>query len=207
MPFYKLILILCCIVGFVNLLKGRTLSPVFFFAFILYVTFFEVGVLIYLKYSKHNNRDAYNFFAITCIIYYLYVYYHYFKEQNFSKLIKWILILYSMTSFIHLYIINGKNQITSYLYLIGMSIVAVFCLRYIKEFIIRSNNNIFYDGTFYFSFGIVIFFTTSFPLIVFFDMLITHGDAMKAYSDLLKAGNIFLSLGYLGAALCIKKEV
>ncbi len=54
--------------------------------------------------------------------------------------------------------------------------------------------------------GILLFYVSSFPLLVFYNLLIGNQDAKLAYNLLLKAGNVFLSLGYLASVLCLKRE-
>lgn len=54
--------------------------------------------------------------------------------------------------------------------------------------------------------GIILFYVSSFPLLVFYNLLIGNQDVKLAYNFLLKLGNLFLSLGYIASVVCLKKE-
>ena len=69
------------------------------------------------------------------------------------------------------------------------------------------NEKLILNKKFYLGLGILFFVVSGFPLIIFVNELIAHKGALKAYNQLLIIGNYFLSLGYLGAAICSKKEI
>lgn len=88
-----------------------------------------------------------------------------------------------------------------------MFLVGVLIVIFLKRGIDEINFNFVRSGSFYFSLGLLIFITTSFPLLAFYQELIYSKSAILAYNHLLKIGNAFLSLSYFISTLCMKKAV
>ena len=94
-----------------------------------------------------------------------------------------------------------ENQI----YLSGLIIVLIQILVYFKKVIDGNYGSFFSNPKLILAFSILVFITCSFPLLAFLDYFLMNPTIGKAYTDILDIGNIFLSLGYLGAAICIRK--
>jgi hypothetical protein len=92
-------------------------------------------------------------------------------------------------------------------YIAGLIFISGLIFMYFYDIIyINHYKNIMNDSLFYLSVGILIFFATNFPILVFVDLFITNAKkGGPVYSNFIQLGNIFLSLGYLGASLCSKK--
>ncbi len=206
MLLYKKILVISCLILLIKFFKGSNRYQMYLFLFLLFATTFEIGVLQYFKKIYQNNIDAYNFFAISCIISYIYVYLLYFKNHRFAYILKLVLIGYTIFSTTLFYLNFGSNQLINYTYLLGLTISVALSIMYLKNMISQEGVQFYKESLFYFSIGLIVFFVTSFPLLTLFDLLIKDNYAMKSYSELLQIGNIFLTLGYLGAAICTKKE-
>lgn len=199
---YKILLIITFLVVVVFKIKGRKNLPLFF-PFILIVILFEIfGEYCYYK-LYGDNILILNFYSRLCIYYYLFIYWNYLKEKSWSKQLKYIIILYSIISFLTFFYVLPEINADIVNYNLGMAIVLPLILMYLYDIIYnRSHFNIFKDPYFYFSFGILLFYTSAFPLLGFINILIRNNAYSTSYLVLLNLGNIFLSLAYLGAALC-----
>lgn len=89
-----------------------------------------------------------------------------------------------------------------------MLIVIALTIHYLKTKLLSEQHwPVLHDPLCYFSAGILVYYTSSFPIITFANILITDNGANSAFSVLLLIGNIFLSLGYFGAVICTKEVV
>lgn len=100
---------------------------------------------------------------------------------------------------------NYQCEIENKIYLSGLIIVMFQILIFLKETLNGESIRFFSNPKLILAFSILIFITCSFPLVAFLDYFLKNNEVAKAYTDILDIGNIILSLGYLGAALCIKK--
>ncbi|MDB4539277.1 hypothetical protein N9231_02585 [Saprospiraceae bacterium] len=201
---YQLIFLL---VFFVAIWKAKD-ELIFFRGFIFIVILFELIINHISAVLFGSNFISFNIFSYLCISYYLMVYIHYFKEEKWINWIKYIAVLlfgFAICRFI--YCLNN-GIVDTLTYAIGLFIVCGLILRYFYHLLyidtFRPINN---DPLFYFSIGILLFFTCSFPILIHINKLVAVDGASSAYSNLLQMGNIFLSLAYLAVPLCTKKEV
>jgi len=207
MSIYKIILIAGFIVATYFQVNGKKSLPIFF-PFMLVVVVFELFIEYYYYKIYGDNILILNFYSRLCIYYYLFVYWHYFRNRIWAGKLKFIVITYSLISFISFLIFLPKLEIDILNYNIGMFIVIPLIGVYLYEIIyLRDHENVFKNPYFYFSFGILIFYTSAFPILGFINILIVENPFYEGYSVLIDLGNIFLSLAYLGAALCSKKPI
>lgn len=204
--FYEIILAISFIIllSSIKSMKGKKL----FFFLILIVALFELLFLRYwLKYiDAKSNILPYNFFIFFCSIIYILIFY-----REVRLIIKHIsitnLALIFWLSWYSISLIQGNisTKVIITPYLIGVAISIICFLKYLVYIITHRQIN-WSDPLIYLGFGITVYFVCAFPILSFVNKLITSNEMKRAYSDILRIGNIFLSLGYLGAAICIRKE-
>lgn len=199
---YEYILAAAFLVAAYFRLKGRRSLP-FFSAFIFIVVFFEFIFEPLWTAAFNNNHRIFNIYAIVGTYYYMFVFMYrkWSRERNYGLLLivsGWI--IYSIS---RLVFPQHENAIDALNYNVGMGLVSFFILDYFYSVLYRETyNNIFRDPYFYFGLGILMFYAASFPIITFINVLVINEDMNMAYSNLLTFGNIFLSLAYLGTAIC-----
>lgn len=204
---YKIILILTGIILLFKVIHGHKHEIKGFNFFILFVCSFELAFLPISKYVNGNNVHLYNIYAILCVFFYLHTYINLIQKPFLERIFKlcfFIFIIISITNFIINY---NTNLIINKTYILGMFLVGVLIVIFLKRGIDEINFNFVRSGSFYFSLGLLIFITTSFPLLAFYQELIYSKSAILAYNHLLKIGNAFLSLSYFISTLCMKKAV
>ncbi len=174
--------------------------------FILWVVAFEVVISELLKYFTKTNQTAYGIFAITCSVYYILVFVFYFQVNKFKLLQLGAFLLLLNLTLVYFYYKN-LFVLLSKIYLINYTIACILSLKFFwtKIQLAGIQEKLYSDPMLYFSAGLLIFYTSSFPLLLFLETLISSGNLLRTYSSFLNFSNIFLSLGYLGAAICIRK--
>lgn len=183
-------------------IKGQQPFP-YFLAFMVVVVCFEMPIDNW--YYKHygTNYPIANIMAKFCIYYYLFVFYQYFRVKAWSDKLKVGILAYVVITLTWNFGFHNHKQIDYLSYNAGYLILIPMMLLYLREVIYKKTYyNVFRDPYVYFIFGILTFYSSSFPILGFINILITDNPQYKAYYDLLNVGNIFLSLAYLGAALC-----
>lgn len=166
---------------------------------------FEVFITYYEALYYKSNARSFNLFAILCCTYYIYVYLQYFREKPWVNKIRWVAGVWLASAFAIYLITFNSQQVIFKTYLSGLFIAGGLAVTYFYDLLHKREMAIFTKPLTYFSLGIILFLTSSFPILAFIDVLIVE-QAQQAYSSILRIGNIFLSLGYLGTALCLNKE-
>lgn len=186
------------------LLKSRQSLP-YLYIFLLCIVISESVVLYYMARIYKNNIYGHQWFSSFCVAYYLYVYLHHFRHKP------WINYLWLGLSVWIVWAIsyNVVFQSDSYLYMapynVGLFLTALLIFKYLYDIIyIDAYREVLKEPLFYFSLGILLFYVCSFPILVFYNDLVL-GPKIFFYQKLIQVGNLFLSLGYLGAVLCSKK--
>jgi hypothetical protein len=91
-------------------------------------------------------------------------------------------------------------------YTVGLTIVSVLIFLFFKGLLEDAE---FVDITkipiFYFSVGILVLFFSSLPFFIFSERLLINSES-RLYTLLIVCSNVLLNLGYLGTALCMKKN-
>lgn len=87
-------------------------------------------------------------------------------------------------------------------YLVGLIFLSIYVLNYFRILIFERYFDTYYrDYKIYLGIGIIIFLSCSFPMLYFWFSLTVSGGAKGIFMKLLQTGNIFLSFGYLAAAI------
>ncbi len=197
---YEWILIFSLIISIIKKLKGWSI-------FLSWVVLFELIITYYSAVYLGSNIFVYNLYAIVCITFYI----TYLLKQIPVKrkiLLITLSLFWILISLISLYINRTTNHVNVISYHLGMSIVIYMIITYLKSKLTSDQKwNIYADSVSYFCFGVLVYYSSSFPIITTSNILITNPHASDAFSTLLLIGNIFLSLGYLGTVVCTKKEV
>lgn len=176
-----------------------------FLPFMVMVVFVEVWFADWY-YARYDNQfPVMNPYAKLCIYYYLFVFYRYFKDRSWGLGLKWLIIAFAILTMTYNFFFHDQTQIDYMSYNLGYLILFPLMFRYLYEVIYkRPYYNVFHDPYLYFIFGLMLFYTSGFPILGFINILITDNPYYTIYTKLLNLGNIFLSLAYLGAVLCSK---
>jgi|GEM_PF-2079261 len=202
MQFYKAILIVSLAVAAWNKNKGHEPFP-YFLSFMAMVFILEIPVDYYIQKRDISNYPLKNLFSKLCLFYYLFVFYNINKKKVWSRKLGFTIIMFICVTLIWQFGFQARNTIDIVSYNAGYVLLIPFMLQYLYEVIYRYPYfNVFIDPYLYFIFGILIFYTSSFPILGFINLLITDNPHYIIYFDLLNIGNIFLSLAYFGAAIC-----
>jgi hypothetical protein len=187
-------------------LKGYKSLPYLFY-FILIITFFEVILQVYWVMNFKTNLFIYLLNCLISISYYFYIYYQHFKQKNWSKLIVISFFIWLLFAFLEYDFNMYSKSIVSSPYLLGLGMVSVLILKYAYDIIyIDEFRKIDKEPLLYFSVGIFVFFVSSFIHLFSIDLLVLDVSIPTRFRELLSYVNIILTLGYLIAALCSKKE-
>ncbi len=202
---YEIILILTFVL-FVLLPKKKN-GLIGWGYFLGFAVLFELIITYYWAKFWGSNFIPFNFFALGCAAYYLYISYHFIRTKKIASLFRFLAISWGIGSVI-LFVLSLRYESTvNLVYVSGLFIAVLMVLLYFKDI---AESKKFQDVTkmpyFYFSIGLLIFFTCNFPILCYFNLLISNSEAnpevANALSDILKIGNICLYLGYLLASIC-----
>ena len=202
MLFYEAILITTLALMAWFTFKGREPFPLFL-PFMVMVVVVEIWLADWY-YTKYGNLyPIINPYAKVCLYYYLFVFYQYFKNRPWSGWLRFGILGFVIITLIWNFGFHDHSKIDYLSYNVGFLILFPLMFRYLYEVIyLRPFYNVFHDPYLYFIFGLLLFYTSSFPILGFINILITDNTQYHVYSELLNIGNIFLSLAYLGSALC-----
>lgn len=207
MLIYDIIHIITLVLTIWFAIKGRSPFPLFL-PFMMMVVVMEIWILDWVYDRYGNNYHLHNPFAKVCMYYYLFVLYHYFRDSTWASTLKWGLLIFASTTMVYDLFYHDHSRVDLVSYNLGYLILFPLMFRYLYEVIyVRPYYDVFKDPYIYFIFGILLFYTSGFPIIGFINILITDNPQYPVYSKLLDIGNIFLSLGYLGAALCSRTRI
>ena len=184
---------------------GRRQSLSYFHLFIMLVIGLEIIIPWSFKLYFTSNYLILNYYSKICMYYYIYLFIKIFEDRYWTKWYTILLVLFIIVTQANYFIALPVKKIDAISYNIGMVILFPLILKYLFERIYTDVYcDIFRDPHIYLAFGILLFYTSAFPILTFINVLITNNEAYKAYVLLINFGNIFLSLAYLGVALCSK---
>jgi len=157
-----------------------------------------------LTYLKLYNTWIYNLLILIQVPYFIWLFVDYLISNGHSDQLKklvWIVTWISMFNFIFF---QGPNHVNNFSYLLGMSVLTVLIIKYYYNLLTNdSSKSLFGLPLFWLSIGIVIFFTASFPILAYLNIIIDSNSLLTdPLYDLVGIGNIFLSLSYLMVVLC-----
>ena len=202
---YDIILLVSLIVTSFFKFRGYKSLPYLFY-FILVITFMEVFLQVYWAKVFKSNHFIYVLICMISISYYFYVYYQYFKSKHWSIVILVAYFVWLLSAF-YFYNFNIYSKgIVSEPYFIGLTIIFILIFKYAYDILYLDGlRKIEKEPLLYFSLGILFFCVSSFTHILFIKDLVQNENIHPRIGVLLSLTNNFLSLGYLGAALCSKK--
>jgi hypothetical protein len=187
--------------------RGKEPFPLFL-PFMVMVVIVEIWLSDWYYAQYGNLYPIINPYAKFCIYYYLFVFYQYFKDKPWAGKLKYGIVGFITITLFWNFFYHDHSQIDYLSYNVGFLILFPLMFRYLYEVLyLRPFYNVFHDPYLYFIFGLLLFYTSSFPILGFINILITDNTQYQVYSELLNVGNIFLSLAYLGAALCSKPRI
>ena len=176
----------------------------FFFIFLIIVNIVEniLGPIAAAYYK--SNFFVYNLFIIITVQYYCFLFYSHFKKYSWANKIIYISLFLCLFSLLNYFFIQGMHVINTLSYNISMIFVIILILIYFNDLIRNvGDNNLFYKPLFLLSIGILLFYTASFPYLVFLNKIAQLGTGLdRQLYSLVKIGNIFLSLSYIAVLLC-----
>jgi hypothetical protein len=184
----------------------KTTKLPFLVVFLFIVNFTELFLIDYWKMKYGNNVIIYNMFSTLCVCYYLMAYLYHFYTRPWIKYLYLVSGIWFIFSIWTIYVNFYKLVVGALSYNLGLLIVIGLIIKYFYDIIyIEEYRSIGRDPLFYFSLGISLFYVSSFPILNFMNVVILSEGTMSIFATLLQIGNVFLSLGYLGAVLCYKK--
>lgn len=205
-PFNYICLIALCIAVWYHFQGKNSLPYLTLFLFI--VNFTEIFLIMFWIKQFNSNVLIYNIYSIFCVSYYLFVYFDHFKKKSWIKGVITVSLLWFVYACWLVYYKFYEMAVVTTSYNLGMILVICLGLKYFYDLIyVDKYRSILREPLFYFSLGILLFYVSSFPILNFINFFIVDDTAMMTYVKLLQIGNIFLSLGYLGAAICSKKQM
>jgi hypothetical protein len=207
MPYYKILCILSFFYAVFLIGKNQKSTIPYLYAFVIWVFISELIISPLWKYAYNFNSTFYSIYSFTCVSYYGYIIYIKNPRIISNKHFLFSLILLILAYCNELYFKYEINLVTNYSYLLGLSFVVMLIIHNFSSYLNQEFKHFFSDEIplFIFSIGIIVFYFTSFPLLFFFDYLVQHNQAHKAYDTLLKIGNFILHLGYLLTLIWLPK--
>jgi len=113
----------------------------------------------------------------------------------------WIVLIISITNFLF---IQGIKEVNNFSYLFGMSVLCVLIIKYYYTLLTSDLTvSLFSLPLFWLSIGILMFFTASFPILAYLNIIIDSNSILtEPLYDLVGIGNIFLSFSYIMVLVC-----
>lgn len=202
---YQIFIVMALMIGINNYLHRKKGLP-FFVWFMLILVFLETFLKSFWAIQFKTNVFILNIAGFYTLIYYFYVYYDYFKIKKVKNYIPIVVVIYIIIAMIESDFDIKTLKFNTISYLFGLTIVIGLILKYFYDILyVDEYRSITREALFYFSLGIMIFYVSCFPTLVNFPKIFQKEITSHLFSILINLGNIFLSLGYLGAAICMKK--
>ncbi|HMX89570.1 MAG: hypothetical protein K1X68_02605 [Saprospiraceae bacterium] len=162
---------------------------------------FEGIVLTFCSIVYKDNTVLYNLYAFIMVA----IYWLCFDLKLLAGS-RWLYLIYSFFLLEFCYILFIAKSPESRLYVANLTVIILLLLIKYRQKLDYQELASWDRQELFVGLGILLFYVSSFPLLVFYNLLIGNQDVKHAYNLLLKVGNVFLSLGYLASVLCLKKE-
>lgn len=174
--------------------------------FLLFAVVFEGFLSSYIAKTYGTNFYAIQWFASMCAAYYLFIYVDWFKEKSWIKYLRSFFLLWIGFTLIYNIVFQSYPPVLYILpYKVGMFVVTVLIIKYLYDAVyVDKYREVLKEPLFYFSLGLLFFFVCNFSLLTMVNEVLFN-SINNIHQKILQLGNIFLSLGYLGAVLCSKK--
>ena len=177
--------------------------------FIFMVFFCELIFTHYARpYIWPTNYPAYNIYTIVVCVGYMYFFLNSFREHRYFYAALAICLIWLITSVYFFFEDFDPMKVNIRAYHIGLLLSACLAFWYVYDLIfIQPFKNIFQQPLFYLALGIILFYFSAFLILNFIHLMVANENASTAIKEILQKGNIILSLGYLGMAICMRKEI
>lgn len=157
-----------------------------------------------LTYFGIHNTWIYNLIILIQAPYFIWLFSNYFTSQNIDLYLRhlfWIVLIISCGNFLF---VQGVHEVNNFSYLIGMSVLCVLIIKYYYSLLTSELTvSLLSLPLFWLSIGILIFFTASFPVLAYLNIIIDSNSILtEPLYDLVGIGNIFLSLSYIMVIVC-----
>lgn len=178
-----------------------------FVTFVLVVAFFELIANVMIGFMYPDNIGVYNIYLLLCVTFYIYfLLKSIYERSNKIYLAKRLTFYWLCVSVIFTFIFTRYREVVTPAYSAGMLITIALIVMYIYRFLYKNSFEILTSKPYlFFYFGILIFFSAAFPLIIFVNELVVPSLYRGVYSLMMQIGNVFLVLGYFATAICLKK--
>lgn len=183
------------------ILRRRDTMP-YFTLFLFISVVFEFYVEVYIEHIYRNNYVAYAIFGSFTVAYYLFLY---LREIYKDRRIIFILIsFYLIFCLVNLFVIQGFDAFNNISYNLGMMAVVISIFVYFRKILVRRTYfKLASVPLFWLSIGILMFYSSAFPVLTFTNFLIRlEMNLANALFELVQIGNVFLSLSFICAVLC-----
>lgn len=182
------------------ILRRRDTMP-YFTLFLFMSVVFEFFVETYIEQKYKNNYVAYAIFGSFTVSYYLFLY---LREIFKGRRTILLITLYLVFCAINLFIIQGYYTFNNISYNLGMMVVVISIFVYFRKILVRRTYfKLASIPLFWLSVGIIMFYSSAFPVLTFTNFLIRlEMNLASAMYDLVQIGNVFLSLSFICAVLC-----
>jgi len=196
---YQLILLLATLIALFNMKQLKGHMTAFLFGCILFELI--LGKIASICYDK--NLIVYNAYIPYCTIFYFLYYYRGLKQYSGKKWLWALLIAYLLFSCLNLIWLQGFTELNNYSYVFGMTVVLIVMIVHLNKVAMIRESNLLLEQDFWLGTGIVLFYTASFPFLLFLDEILKQNrQFFGPLYKLVAVGNYFLCLGYLMVALC-----
>lgn len=187
-------LLLCIAVS----LHQKKLSKIL--VLLVFLVLFE-NVLASLSAVKFgNNIPVYNLISHSTIWFYYWI----LRSNSDSRLWKVGLPIWILFSAVYLVFFSSPYDVSIVTYIIGLFTILLLIARHFYNILLsKRQREISRDFKTWFALGVLLFFTCSFPILLSVQELVVDIGTQRAFGQLLRIGNIFLSLGYLASVICI----
>ncbi len=199
---YKLILVFALILSFT--INNNTNSLGFFRYYLILATILDAIVGSLLVYFRMNNSWIYNIFILIQVPYFIWLFSQFIMDSGSWKQLHKINLAILIISFCNFFFIQGIHQVNNFSYLLGMSFLTVLIVKFYFIILLSdSTDPIVKMPLFWLSVGILAFYTASFPILAYLNIIIDSQSTLtEPLYDLVGIGNIFLSISYIFVIVC-----
>lgn len=167
----------------------------------LYVTtiiLFEQFITKWEIYYYGNSYMSTNIYANATIPIHFLLFY-----QRPTRSITWTLFFAWLVSLFYCISAQDWTSKVASSYLIGMTFNAICVFLYLRSFLLAAYKPFWSDNKLILGFGILLFFLSVFPLLVFSNNLLVESKSAMAFHDILLFGNVILAISVLVSAIVL----
>lgn len=197
---HHLLLVISIVVVAIKSMQQRRMFFLFWYA--LCILLFEAVISKVELFYVGNTFLTTNIFAHTTIVIQMLIY----RKGARKRLFYFILVVWLAFCFYSFFWENAKAEVLSS-YFAGVILNSILIVSYMNN-ILRQDVavDIWKDYRFVLGFGILLFFTSAFPILAFSDELLTLNELRWAYYRLLYYGNVVLVLMILVSSFILWKN-